>query len=860
MATVPALHLRRHRRGIGIAAVVLAVAGVAAITAWPRSDDARSNAATAAVAGEEQTAPAPPAPSGPFSLRVDESLVPAVETVDGFAPGDPVRPVGRLADADGTVTDLVLDELVVTSFSAAQFEAFLERWDAEVVHSYPAEPDGSQDHLVRFDSAAVGDGAAPDQVAADLLEMEPYHAGEMRLGHPGVLGVLAVTAHETVHGGPVVSPNFVAEDAGIDERSMSEHFDRSDAWGWSYLQDGGTQDFGVTGAWEILQHAGRLDRNVNVLVFDGGFYENPDFPLDPTIRGAAWGDRNPLTCTGDKPCPWHGTNVAITAVGQGDNLWGSVGPGGPVGRLIAVERHGGIYDQLRDLVEMVDVEFANVVNLSYSFRTTVAQAGHRLSFDRRLTKIDDRALIVASAGNDGENVDAQTCTSVSCWENKLTMPCESTHVLCVGGLGSDTTERHDSSNYGTVDDGESVELYGPYLVLVPGTDEDGFLTGGTVWSGGTSYSAPFVAGIAALMESATEHGISPGQLQELLLRTANVGGLGSEVTGSQRRVNARAAAADLLGIETSAPQVSITSHETGDEILAQDFLALFGEATDFLGRDLPIRWMSNVQGDLGTTAPGENIGPELEVGVHALVASATDFVGQTTHTQITVTVVDNPPVLSIGAPLDGAVYHTGQDVGLLGVAQDQDVWLSLPDDAVAWTVLRSNGATVATDSGLHGSFTPTSPGTYEIVFATVDGEVATSVSITVENPPPGTPVVTIEAPAPFTENGGAPIELRGAATVDGNPLTGTRLRWVAVAGDTEVELCRGSAFDVTAGDDLGIVDGPPVSCTVSQAELFYVDTGETVGTTAWTIRLEARSPGGLVGLDEVVVDFEFAVG
>jgi hypothetical protein len=845
------------RRRIAVAAVVAAVA-MATVVLATRSGSTPGPAAADRPATETGTNP--DRPSGPFSLTVDDGVRPVVATVDGFDPGDDPRPVGRLVDADGTTTDLVLDELVVSSANAEQFEAFLERWDAEVVHSYDPEPDGSQDHLVRFDAARIGGRVDPADVAAELLEMEPYHAGAMRVGSDAVLGLLAVTAHETVHGGPVVAPNFVPEGTGIDERSMIEHHDQGDAWQWSYLRDGGTQDFGVTGAWEILHHQNRLRYGVNILIFDGGFYENPDFPSNRTIRGADWNDRNPGSCTNGAACPWHGTNVAITAMGQGDNGWGAVGPGAPVGRLIAVERHGGTYDQLRDLVEMVDVEFANVVNLSYSWRTTVAQDGHRYSFDRRLRKIEDRALIVAAAGNDGEDVDARSCTAVSCWENKLTMPCESAHVLCVGGVGTDTTDRHDSSNYGTAADDESVELYGPYRVIVPGTDDDGILDGTSRYGGGTSYSAPFVAGIAALMESATGYQITPGELHDLLLRTANVGGLGSEVTGSQRRVNARAAAAALLGIETAAPSVRITSHEHGDEIAVGQFLAFFGEATDFLGRDLPIRWMSNVQGDLGTTPPGQNIGPELEVGTHAIVASATDFMGQTTHTQLTVTVVDTPPVLEIGAPLDGSEYFTGHDIALLGSATDPDTWTALPDEELTWTVeRRSTGAVVHSASGRSSTFTPTSPGTYDITFATTDGEVEVAAAVSVQSPPPGTPVVTIDAPEPFTLNGGSAIELRGSASVDGAPLSGTRLRWVARAGGTEVELCRGSAFDHLPGDDLDLAAGPPTDCAVSEATLYYVGGGETAGVTAWTIRLEGRGPSGAVGFDEVVVDFQVMV-
>ena len=851
-----------RRRAAVLVAALLAVLVVGALLAFS-PDGPGSARAVGAPDDAPDASPVATIPDGPLTLVVDPSLQPDVDEVEGLDEGDEPRPVGRIRDADGNDMDVVLGELVVVSESQEQFEAFVARWDAEVLHSYEPEADGSQDHLVRLDGAAVVDVADPAvlaAVAAGLVEMEPYHHGEMALGDESLVGLLAVIARETNEGGPVVSPNFVAEAAGIAERSMIESSDQRDAWTWSYLRNGGALDYGVTGAWELLGDAGHLDRGVNVLVFDGGFAPIDDLPLDPTLRGADWGDSNPGSCSGGTDCPWHGTDVAVTAVGVGDNGFGSVGPGGPVGRLVAVERAGDVYAQLRDLVEMVDIEFANIVNLSYSFQTTLAQAGHRYSFDRRLTKIDDRALIVAAAGNDGEDVDAESCDAVRCWERELHMPCESSHVLCVGGLERRAAQHDEGSNYGTATGDETVELYGPMGVVTPELDAaTGEPTGATVWTRGTSVAAPFVAGIAALMESATDYTITPGELQDLLVRTAHQGDLGPEVTGHERWVNARAAALELLGIEAERPEIAITSHEDGDEIVAGEFYALTATATDFLGRALPVTWTSNVDGELGTVPAGQNIGPDLSLGAHTLTASATDFLGATAMTDIEVVVVDNPPLLDIGAPIDGSQYVVGQSIPLAGLGVDPDTWIALSDQEVEWEIARSNGNVLGHWSGLVGQVETGvwGAGTYVITFRTVDGLVSESVTVSVVVPPPGTPVVSIDSPANGVQVGASPFALTGSAHVDGTPVSGTRFRWTATAGDTEVVLCTGSAFHgPPPGTEPGLATPTtPVDCSETDATLFFVNVGESLSSTVWTITLEVRGAGSQVGEDQIAVNF-----
>lgn len=74
--------------------------------------------------------------------------------------------------------------------------------------------------------------------------------------------------------------------------------------------------------------------------------------------------------------------------------------------------------------------------------------------DRRMRHIQNTgALVVTAAGDNGRSVDGDT----------LWVPCESTHVLCVGGAHGGAA-RTAGSNYGAGDSSTSVEIYGPMCV------------------------------------------------------------------------------------------------------------------------------------------------------------------------------------------------------------------------------------------------------------------------------------------------------------------------------------------------------------------------------------------------------------
>jgi hypothetical protein len=78
---------------------------------------------------------------------------------------------------------------------------------------------------------------------------------------------------------------------------------------------------------------------------------------------------------------------------------------------------------------------------------------------------DNGRLLVAAAGNDGNNVDAEDCAwpfDWPCWERAWYAPCENSGVFCVGALQVNSDKRLRSSNFGS----EDVDLFGPGTVWV----------------------------------------------------------------------------------------------------------------------------------------------------------------------------------------------------------------------------------------------------------------------------------------------------------------------------------------------------------------------------------------------------------
>ncbi|MDY7105365.1 MAG: S8/S53 family peptidase [Actinomycetota bacterium] len=793
----------------------------------------------------------PPAePPSPDQVRfaTDAALRPVVATVEPLDGAGEPRPVARIRSTGGTESDIVLDELIVSFDDPTPLDEFLERTGATLLSSdEPDDDTGMTDHLVRIDRAR----SDRDGLAADLLAVEPHHDGELAVSDDAVFDLLAVASAEAAGHGVPVSLNWLSARADIHDGEITEDPSRGDPFGWSWISSDRPQQAGIDAAWQLLAGRKGFGHHVGILIVDGGFYPNADFPADAKMRRGAWRDGHRYDD--------HGTQVTMAAMGRVDNDFGTAGPAGPVADLVAMPVAGGIFELYRNIRKVVRDERPGVVNMSFGAEITVFQDLTEWRLNRQMRKVRDDygALAFASAGNDGRNVDGN---------DALTAPCELTAVKCVGGMDGDAA-RHDSSNYGTGTGGGSVEIYGPYCTLglanptVPGD-------GTTKTVCGTSFASPVVAGIAALVRSAAPH-LGPGDVWAILRDTARDTDLGAEVTGHRRRVDAYGAVAAALGVGYEEPTVVIDAPAPDFTVAQEDFFDLEATATSFAGLALPVSW--TMDGDpinanpttdpvtVGTLAPGR----------HRFEARATDVRGGSGVAVVEVVVENVAPDVSISSPAGNTYRYDVEQVLLSGASSDaDDLWQALPEANVAWTVRRLSDGAVVFEAGGYEGMIPAghlAPGDYEVRFVgTDDGAMTGSDSslLTILDVPPGEslPSVQVHSPA-FGESHGiesgneAALTLHASATdPEDGVIAGNRFRWVAEQGDTRVVLCEGSAL----AEGGGLL--APGSGDCSNVDVMLGIPPEAPVNSTWTITVEVYDSADLPARASRPVTVQAVVG
>ncbi|MFF0823151.1 S8 family serine peptidase [Micromonospora haikouensis] len=836
------------RRTAAVPRRILAAAVAAALAAGMVT-----NIGAAAVAAPAPTSTAAPAtadlavtPGGtggePLAFRVDPGLAPPRLPIDPVGRLGTDRQLGVVAGPDGSPAGLVLDEVMVRVADQAELDAFLTRWGGQVLDSFAPDEQG-QDHLVRVDA----DRADPAKLVDDLRAAEPGQSGTYRVGDERALRLLALAAAEWRAGTELVL-DWLVEPTGIADGEVYEAPDiTNNVFDWMFMEYGGAMDIGVAPAWQLLEAKGKLTKQVKYLVQDGGFQSNPDFPTKVSLHSVEWGKTNTNDCTGGTPCPWHATDVVLAAMGRVDNGYGTAGPAGPVvDELVAVRNGIEYWTVLRRLEKAAEASHPDVVNLSFTRDVNLGKSSASKWTDRRMKHIRDTgALIVSSAGNDTANIDGDT----------LYVPCESTHVMCVGGMRTDAT-LDGMSNFGTSDLTTSVEIYGP--MCVNGLKDPGNPAVNKTHSQfcGTSAAAPFVGGVAALVMAA-DPSLTAAQVRDILNDTAHVGGLGAKVTGSQRRVDALAAVAKALGVKVDKPAVSISAPTTGQHVGVGQSVDLWGKATDFLGKQLPITWISSLDGVLGHES--QTFVPSLSPGTHVITAKATDGLGRTGSATVSVTVVDSPTTAAIISPPVGLTLAPGQSVSLVGTSHDPDAFGPVPDAEASWTVRR--GGTVVHQQTGHQALLPAgkvTAGSYTATFTAGGASAQRSFTVTALLAGQNRPTATITKPAAALDLSvvdGKPkvVAFAGTATdVEDGAVAGTRYRWTAYGdGGVKKVLCQGSAVP-TGGpvDDIVL----PKSCGSFSAEL---GLGKD-NITTWSVWLEVFDSAGLVGVDSVPVRIQVA--
>ncbi len=786
---------------------------------------------------------------GPLRFVVDPSLVPRTPTIEPVDGTRDSRQVGAMSFPDGTTAELVIDHVVLVTKSDAEGDAFLGRWSGTVLESDRADSEG-QMHMVKVDPSAADVAALP----ASLLAIEPEQVGEHKVGDPRVLKLLALVAQEAA-AGTTVTVSWMAESDGIGDGQVFEGAEvpePKNVFDWPYMNIGSPQDIGVARAWQLLQAEGKLGANVRVLVNDGGFIPNADSAKKWTIDYMEFNESNPMTCTKGAKCPWHGTYVIAAAMAEVDNDFGVAGPAGPLASdVIAVGNGGDAWTRFRRTARETEEHHARIVNMSWSHTAHFFKDAQANSTDRHLRHMNEAgALVFAAAGNHDRDVD----------DDALILPCESSRVMCVGGMGWNSTLLADKSNYGTNDDSTSVDIYGPmctWAINDPSIATDT----GIKQVCGTSIASPFVAGVAALVMAA-DPTLDYKQVEAILLQTAHFGGLGGEWwSGSQLRVNAARAVATALH---AGPTVDITAPVDKSEHSILESYGFTADVADYHGDPLPLQWSSSISGQLGAPKPGVLAWPNLPFGKHVITAKATDDFGDSTTDQITIEVVDEKALVDIVTPAKNASYPAGFAITLTGKTWDPDTSDPVPDNQAKWVIRRTGTKVPVLEAGGHQASLPAAKalaGNYVAEF-TADGSTD-SHPFKVVAPAPGhaPPTVTITSPAQavtlLADGLHAKLHVAGTATdKEDGAVPGTRFRWTATSKSGTKVLCTGSAVPGNA-NTIKDKQGKVQDCSSVDVQLAVEDG---TGTTIWSLTLEVFDSTNERGIDDVTVTVLHLVG
>jgi Subtilase family len=580
-------------------------------------------------------------PTQPVALAVDPGLAPepAALTDSGLGP----RPLAAVVDAEGIRSVFVENEVIFTG-SAADLSSFLSRFGGTVISSTedvplppglepPANlpPAPPVSHVIRLDpSAFPRSGLAADAARLGL-------GGRAAVSSEAAAGLLALVASQ-VSEGLAIGPNFVSASHGYIYSSTEETIpvpsDGNDAFGWNELKAPVT---GVTRAWQFIAAHG-FARRVRVAIIDGGFWlDSNGNPLTDAngrsdLTGIVFqhdfvGNRfsadgmNPNSCTGGTPCPWHGNNSVSVALGRLDNQAGAAGTGAQVADPILAKVDGSdgtvkwaVRTAVRAGAEIISMSFGGGCNVWCRIGRSLNGYKSALQF-----ALDSHVLLVASAGNN--NADA---TENHVW------PCQFSGVYCVGAL-----------NDGSINSGKGYSNFGSTVNIWAPTDIHAMPNGATApkldTHTGTSASAPYVAGVAAMLK-AINPGLDGNGLKSTLSSTALPVTGDPKVTLVIRPFEAVAAAA---GGYRLAPDVRITSPDDGSTFQSGTFTPVTFSAFASDVQDGPLTnvvWTSDVDGPLGSGTINNIDFTNLPEGLRHVTASATNGAGVTGSATIAVTI------------------------------------------------------------------------------------------------------------------------------------------------------------------------------------------------------------------------------
>ena len=341
----------------------------------------------------------------------------------------------------------------------------------------------------------------------------------------------------------------------------------------------GVEQVNATGVWEEF---GVRGDDVSVAVLDTGVnVTHPDIelrttdPEDPHYPGG-WAE---FGATGERidSTPYdagkHGTHVSGTvAGGNASGTWIGVAPEAELMHAKVFDSDTGSFARILAGIEWSVSQDAEVISLSFGMRCE----GSPTYIDDMVEPIRNAhasgSLVVAATGNEGEG-----CSS---------SPGNVYDTLSVGAVNpdGDVPSFSGGAEVETEDAwGENAPSDWPMSYTVPDVTAPGVGVlsavpgGGYERMDGTSMATPHVAGVAALVESATEDDLTPAEQRAVLTQTATKPGGGDPDTrhgvGVIDSYAAVVAAQDGVDVPDALPT---NTTETGDEESEEEASPLSG--------------------------------------------------------------------------------------------------------------------------------------------------------------------------------------------------------------------------------------------------------------------------------------------
>ena len=651
----------------------------------------------------------PPGPSGVPRYAINPRIVQGPGSLPDAGLGS--IPLAAVSDKKGIVSRFVANEVLLKG-SKVDLDAFLAKFSGRVLFTINATPKILTNfYRIRVESSSV-----------QLLDLQK------NLSKAGFTGLTTFSSNQGAQLAAIIMRESAAGRKGVALNFVSE----------GHLLNGTTEQSDVNGvadafkwkefdnhAWQFIQASG-IQRRAKVAIIDGGFWLNnqgvpcdiapaptttacnasngagpkalgvsdlPNLPFQfDTITGGAFaGGVNPNQCTNGAACPWHGNQTASVILGTLNNRAGAAGVGGQVADPLLFKTDGTDTSIAAGIVDAVGAG-ADIINLSLGGPCgDLCQYNHSLVMNGIMDQaLDSGVLVVASAGNNNVNA-----LDTHIW------PCQyssaSGHgVFCVGalawinsngiiqgsGYSAGTSFRKASySNYGS-----TVNIWAPtHIRAMPNGDSSAKLT----THDGTSASAPFVSGVAAMCK-AVNRDLDANGIKDIINNTALIDNdpLGNPDPLVSRMIQPYAAVVACSGGYHLFPELQITSPAPNATVVPdQNGVGFAATVSDVQDGKWPlvtgyrpqgptkVTWTSDVDGPLpnnsDTSASFDFLSaPE---GLRHITARVTNSAGKTTFSTIAITTKypHLTPVPVITSPPAGATVQAGTQT-VTGYAKSTD--------------------------------------------------------------------------------------------------------------------------------------------------------------------------------------------